>query len=93
MGMVTASILSEMKGGLKGSDVGRITSLISGAGLPVLIPKSISNKELVKAMQLDKKVKDGAIRFALLNGIGRCEINGNVSKKEIYEALRRSRNV
>lgn len=93
MGMVTASILSEMKGGLKDGDVGRITSLISGAGLPVSIPKSISDKELVKAMQLDKKVREGVIRFALLDGIGRCEINDNVSKKEIYEALRRSRHV
>jgi len=94
MGIVTASILSEMKGGLKkAGDVGRITSLISRAGLPVAIPKSISDKELYKAMKHDKKAKAGSLRFALLDGIGRCEINGNVTKKEIYEALRRSRHV
>lgn len=93
MGMVTASILSQMKGGLKDGDVGAITSLISRAGLPVAIPKSISEKELYKAMEHDKKVKAGSIRFALLDGIGRCGIKDNVSKKEICEALRRSRHV
>ncbi|VAX14737.1 3-dehydroquinate synthase [hydrothermal vent metagenome] len=93
MGMVTASILSEMKGGLKAGDVGAITSLISKAGLPVAIPKSISDKELYKAMKHDKKVKAGSIRFALLDTIGHCEINSNVSEKEICEALRRSRHV
>ncbi len=93
MGMVTASILSEMKGGLKAGDVEAITSLISRAGLPVAIPKAISDKELYKAMKHDKKAKAGSIRFALLDTIGHCEINSDVSEKEICEALRRSRHV
>ncbi|VAX25288.1 hypothetical protein MNBD_NITROSPINAE03-33, partial [hydrothermal vent metagenome] len=61
--------------------------------LPVAIPKSISDKELYKAMKHDKKAKAGSIRFALLDTIGHCEINGDVTKKEICEALRRSRHV
>jgi len=93
MGMMVASILSEMKGGLKAGDVEAITSLISRAGLPVAIPKSISDKELYKAMKHDKKAKAGSIRFALLDTIGHCGINSDVSEKEICEALRRSRHV
>ncbi len=90
MGMRVAAELSLIKGGLAGADVNRITELIAKAGLPVTIPGSIRIEALIKAMEHDKKVKSGAIRFALLSGVGRAEIRNNITKSEIREALKRS---
>ncbi|MGK7345340.1 MAG: 3-dehydroquinate synthase [Candidatus Nitrospinota bacterium M3_3B_026] len=91
MGMRAAAALSRMKGTLTGEDEERIARLIERAGLPASIPRPIGEKALVKAMEHDKKVKAGSIRFALLRGIGRCEIRGDVTRSEIREAIRRSR--
>ncbi len=91
MGMRAAAILSEMRGGLESKDVARITRLIKRAGLPIKIPDDIKESDLLKAMEQDKKVKSGAIRFALLENIGHCEIYSDISRKEIREALRRSK--
>jgi len=90
IGMRVAAELSFIKGGLKGADVNRITELIAKAGLPVTIPKSIKVEALLKAMEHDKKVKSGAIRFALLSGVGHAEIRNDITKSEIREALKRS---
>ena len=92
MGMRTAAILSQMKGRLKLSDVERITSLIKKAGLPIKIPEDIKENDLVKAMERDKKNKSGTIRFALLDGIGTCEIVSDINLEDIRSALKRSRN-
>lgn len=91
IGMVAAAELSELKGTLKRKDVVRIRELIEKAGLPSAPPKTVTDGDIMKAMEHDKKVKAGAIRFALLSGVGRCEIRGDVDRKEIREALRRSR--
>jgi len=90
MGMRVAAELSFIKGGLKGDDVGRITELIAKAGLPETIPKSSGIEALMRAMEHDKKVKSGTIRFALLSGVGHAEIRDDITKSEIREALKRS---
>ncbi len=90
IGMRAAAELSYIKGTLAREEVLRIEELISGAGLPASIPRNLSGADLVKAMERDKKVKHGAIRFALLKGIGRCEVRDDITKNEIREALKRS---
>ncbi len=91
MGMTVAAILSQMKGGLEEKDVRRITDLVKRSGLPAAIPGALAIDDLARAMEHDKKARAGKIRFALLKGIGRCEIRSDITRSEIREALRRSK--
>tara|TARA_B100000959_G_scaffold249471_1_gene277166 strand:+ start:72413 stop:73417 length:1005 start_codon:yes stop_codon:yes gene_type:complete len=91
MGMSVALELSRMKEGLTDKAVSRAKDLIAYSGLPTAIPKKISELDLIKAMRYDKKVRSGLIRFALLEGIGKCTINTKVTTRDIKEALRLSK--
>jgi len=91
MGIIAAANLSNMKGTLKAKDVDRIAELVARAGLPASIPRALDESALVRAMEHDKKVVSGSIRFALLQGIGSCGVRDDVTRSEIREALRRSR--
>lgn len=90
MGMRTAAELSRLKGAITDGELKRIVNLIARSGLPSAIPRSIKKEAIIKAMEHDKKVKHGAVRFALLKGIGRSEIRSDISRSEILEAIKRS---
>jgi len=91
MGMVVASILSCIKSGLKEKDAERIAGLIKRTGLPAAPPVGLTIKSLLKAMEHDKKVKAGKIRFALLPRLGECEIRDDITLEEITMAIEKSR--
>jgi 3-dehydroquinate synthase len=87
MGMAVAATLSWMKGGLKAEDSERIKSLVRRAGLPAAVPGGVPVENLLKAMEMDKKVKAGRIRFALLPRLGECIIRDDVTLEEIRIAV------
>lgn len=91
MGMAVAASLSRMKGGLGAAEAERVISLIRRAGLPAEIPRDIEPGALLAAMERDKKAKAGVVRFALLDGIGKCSVRGDVTRGEVLEALRERR--
>lgn len=68
IGMVLAARLSVQKGYLSQSSCERIEQLIHRFGLPTSL--DISKKELLAAMQKDKKRENDIIHFILLNEIG-----------------------
>ena len=70
-GMVLAAELSVRVRGLPRADVDRIGALVRRAGLPVQ-PPALPLERWVDLMSIDKKVKAGAIRFVLLDAIGRA---------------------
>lgn len=90
MGMRVAAELSHIKGSLAPKELERVKAIIEKSGLPLAIPKSLKREALINAMEHDKKVKKGAIRFALLNGIGHTDIRNDITKDEILDALKRS---
>jgi 3-dehydroquinate synthase len=72
IGQVAAAKLSAELSGLPQRDVGRITDLFRRAGLPVRISLNpAQRKKLFAAMQLDKKVSGGVIKFVLAKKIGK----------------------
>ena len=91
IGMRTAAELSRIKGRLSQAEVDRISGILVVAGLPTVIPDDIGQKALMSAMKHDKKVSGGAMRFALLDKIGACDITSDVMNSEIKEAITRSR--
>jgi len=69
IGMNYAAGLSEMIGYCSKSAVKRISDLIERIGLPIEAP-DFSKKAYWKAMEIDKKVVGGELRFVLVEKIG-----------------------
>jgi 3-dehydroquinate synthase len=51
-----------------------IRAPLSQLGLPVRIPKNLSQQEIIRAMKVDKKKSNGVVRFALPVEIGKVEL-------------------
>lgn len=87
IGMLAEADISKRMGMLSAKELDRIKKVIAAAGLPTRIPK-LSVTEMVKAMQHDKKVAQGKIKFILPKKIGEVIITDNVSPSLVEEALR-----
>ena len=68
------------------ADVVRVESLLVRAGLPVLGP-AMGAESYLELMQHDKKVKDGKMRFVLLERIGKALVSDAASQAEISQAI------
>jgi 3-dehydroquinate synthase len=66
VGLVLAARLSAFKGMLTSVDANRISVLLEQFSLPIQLPPDMNCDMLIEAMQMDKKVRDGRLRFVLL---------------------------
>lgn len=73
VGMVFASELSHRAGLCSKSVVERVRNIIKRAGLPTEGP-DFPRKSFLKAMEIDKKVVGGELRFVLVEGLGKVRI-------------------
>lgn len=73
-GMVLAADLSHRLGLMPESFVQRLRSLIERAGLPVDPPK-LGAERYLQLMRVDKKAESGAIRFVLIEALGRAGLH------------------
>lgn len=88
VGQVAATLLSARWSGISAAEVGRIRTLFARAGLPVSIRLTKSQRvRLHAAMRLDKKVKDGEVKFVLARRIGEVAWGQAVKPKEIEAVL------
>jgi 3-dehydroquinate synthase len=88
IGQVAAAKLSVPLTGLSQSELDRIGKVFASAGLPTSIRLSAAGKaRLLTAMQLDKKVRGGKIKFVLAKRIGKVVWGQEVPLKLIEEAL------
>ena len=86
IGMVAEAEISNRLGKLDANSVARIRNVLERAGLPVDVP-DIDIAQVIEAMQHDKKVAAGKIRFVLLNAIGDAYITDDVSLSLVEEVL------
>lgn len=91
MGMVAEALLAEKLGLLTSNDVSRLKALLVKAGLPWEIPRDIDASELIAAMYKDKKVLDGSLTFALIEGIGQAVIRRDVSEQVLVDMFNHMR--
>ena len=70
VGMVQAAAISSRQGVCDETSQRRISELVQNAGLPTEIPSGIEPRELIQAMEVDKKTLGGKIKFVLCRGIG-----------------------
>jgi len=88
IGQVAAAQLSRQLYGLQAEDAGRIEALFQAAGLPVQV--KLNRPQLARlcaAMQLDKKVSGGEVKFVLARKIGRVEYGQKVPMSLVKAAL------
>jgi 3-dehydroquinate synthase len=88
IGQVAAARLSNALAGLPAAEATRIEDTFARAGLPthVRLKKPDVNR-LVQAMQLDKKVSGGDVRFVLARRIGEAVWGQKVPTENIIEAI------
>ncbi len=77
IGMVGAAMLGRALGMLSGDAVERHRRLLRTFGLPVS-GTDVKVDDVLAAMELDKKVRAGAVRWVLLEGIGRPVVRNDV---------------
>jgi 3-dehydroquinate synthase len=88
VGQVAAGHLSEALTGLKTSEAKRIEALFKATGLPTRISlNQAQRKRLLEAMQLDKKVSQGQVKFVLATRLGKVSPGHSVETNAIHAAL------
>lgn len=61
--------------------------LIQKAGLPTQLPDGVDIEEILDALQTDKKVKEGRVRFVLPTQVGAATVTDKVPPEQIQQVL------
>ncbi len=85
-GMLVAGRVSRAMGLLSDDETRRIERLIERAGLVGEMP-ALDTERLLEAMQHDKKIVDGRVRFVLLRAIGDVTVSNEVGEEQVRAAL------
>jgi 3-dehydroquinate synthase len=87
MGMCCGAQLSVKRAGLGEAEAKRLTDLISAAGLPTRLGKTFELGQLLEAARLDKKARNGKLRFVLLKRLGEATVSDAVTDADIEEVV------
>jgi 3-dehydroquinate synthase len=87
IGMIQASQLAERLGRIETSLTARQRALLQALELPVTAPQ-LDPQRLLAAMQHDKKVEHGKLRFILPTRMGHVELVAGVAPDLVLEVLR-----
>jgi 3-dehydroquinate synthase len=71
VGMAFAAKLSSVRGYCTKETTQRIGELLKRAGLPVEMPRGVSEQQLASAIKGDKKVSSGKVKFVCIEELGR----------------------
>ncbi|HEX4143497.1 MAG TPA: 3-dehydroquinate synthase [Pirellulales bacterium] len=86
IGMVAAARLSRRLGAHEAGLVERQKELLTALGLPTTVP-NVDHLALLTAMQRDKKVEHGRLRFVLVKRIGQVEVVEGVESADVRAVL------
>jgi 3-dehydroquinate synthase len=89
IGMVAAGQIAVELGMWQKADAERQDALIQKVGLPTQLPEGLDIDEIVAALQTDKKVQDGKVRFVLPTEIGVVTVTEQVPADTIRQVLAR----
>ena len=88
LGMAASSRLAVELGMWDTECDGRQLNLIAKAALPVKLPTGLDVEEILKSLQLDKKVQDGKVRFVLPVRLGEAAVSDRVDGDLILQVLK-----
>jgi 3-dehydroquinate synthase len=72
---------------LKEADAERLCSLIEASGLPTRLGQRFEIDQLMAAMRMDKKAREGKLRFVLLKRLGEAVVSNGVTDADIEEIV------
>jgi len=87
MGMCCASRLSVQRAGLSVEDSKRLCNLVAESGLPSRLGEKFQLEDLLEVMSLDKKARNGKLRFVLLQRLGEAFVSDAVTDADLEEAV------
>jgi 3-dehydroquinate synthase len=87
MGMCCVANLSVRRAGFDLAEAERLKKLIALSGLPTRLGEGFTRDELLTAMRLDKKAREGKLRFVLLKRLGEAIVSDVVTDADIKETL------
>ena len=87
VGLCMAARMSRDLGMLPVDDCARVIHLIKRAGLPTVRPPHLGIAELLSAMRVDKKNKNGKIRLVLLKGLGEAVLTDTYDESVLHATL------
>jgi shikimate kinase / 3-dehydroquinate synthase len=88
IGMAGAAMLSQRLGLIPRDVVTRQNSLLKGFGLPTSC-SGVDPKRMLKAMALDKKVRERAVQWVLLEDIGKTTFRNDVAAEDVEGVLKK----
>jgi 3-dehydroquinate synthetase len=84
--MMGAALLSERLGLISEDVVARQRALLQRFGLPTACPGADA-PSVTRAMELDKKVREKAVRWVLLEGIGQPLLRDDVAPEHVLGVI------
>ena len=87
MGMCFAGKLSVKRAGLSEAESERLWALLKASGLPTRPTERFDMNRLFEAMRLDKKARNGKVRFVLLKRLGEAVVSDAVTDADIEEVF------
>lgn len=87
IGMVAAAMISEEMGMIDESTVKRIKGLLEKLKLPTSV-EGLSAKKIVNGLKVDKKIREGKIRFVLPKRIGKMDVRDDVPIAAVKRVLK-----
>lgn len=85
-GMMMAATMSREIGLLDAAQALRVKNLLERAGLPTGV-ENVTPTQMLDHMRIDKKVKQGRIRFVLLRGIGSSFVTADYAEAALSRTL------
>ena len=92
-GMLMAADMSMRLGWITQSDVQRVENLIDRALLPTRAPAKMDYDLFMHYMAVDKKVKDGRLRFVLFKAIGQAIVTDDYDEASLRQTIEAHRAV
>ena len=87
IGMCCVANLSVKRAGFDPAEAERLKTLIALSGLPTRLGERFTRDGLLTAMRLDKKAREGKLRFVLLKRLGEAIVSDAVTDADIEETL------
>ena len=92
-GMLMAADLSMRLGWITKADVHRVENLMDRASLPTRAPARMDYQQFMHYMAVDKKVKNGRLRFVLFRAIGEAVVTSEYTEVALQETIEAHRAV
>jgi 3-dehydroquinate synthase len=90
IGLLMASRLSERMGCISSKEVERVRGLLLRYSLPIKLRQPLEINKLLDAMKIDKKTRNGKLRFVTMQALGRAVTTDGVSvdlTKELWQEV------